>query len=93
MEADTYDPWSKLILFVLMVLFFGSSLRNQYNVISDPHYQVDENPSLFTPSRGLLTIAHMDVAQKTGTKINPDKWKHGPKPAVCPSRLLLSHPY
>ena len=21
----------------------------------------------------------------------PDKWKHGPKPAVCPSRLILSH--
>ena len=31
--------------------------------------------------------------KKTGTKINPGEWKHGPKPAVCPSSLTLSqHP-
>ena len=24
-------------------------------------------------------------------KWNPGKWKHGPKPAVCPSSLILSH--
>ena len=35
--------------------------------------------------------AHMGVAQKTGTKKEPGKWKHGPKPAVCPSYLALSH--
>ena len=29
--------------------------------------------------------------QKTGTKLEPDKWKHGPKPAVCPSCLISSH--
>ena len=36
--------------------------------------------------------AEMAVAQKTGTvpKWNPGKWKHGPKPAVCPSCLILS---
>ena len=35
---------------------------------------------------------HMAVAQKTGTKMGcPGKWKHGPKPAVCPSWLILSH--
>ena len=33
----------------------------------------------------------MAVAHKTGTKINPGKWKHGPKPAVCPSCFILSH--
>ena len=32
------------------------------------------------------------MAQKTGIrKWNPGKWKHGPKPAVCPSCLILSH--
>ena len=32
------------------------------------------------------------VAQKTGTKMGcPGKWKHGPKPAVCPPCLILSH--
>ena len=36
--------------------------------------------------------SHMAVAQKTGTKMGwPGKWKHGPKPAVCPSWLILSH--
>ena len=35
---------------------------------------------------------HMAVAQKTGTKIGcPGKWKHGPRPAVCPSCLISSH--
>ena len=24
-------------------------------------------------------------------KRNPGKWKHGPKPAVCPSCIILSH--
>ena len=34
----------------------------------------------------------MGVAQKAGVpKSNPGKWKHGPKPAVCPSWLILSH--
>ena len=35
---------------------------------------------------------HM-AAPKTGTKMGcPGKWKHGPKPAVCPSdHLILSH--
>ena len=31
------------------------------------------------------------VAQKTGIPNCPGKWKHGPKPAVCPSCLILSH--
>ena len=32
------------------------------------------------------------MAQKTGIpKWNPGKWKHGPKPAVCPCLLILSH--
>ena len=41
----------------------------------------------------VATILNMAVAQKTGTKMGcPGKWKHGPKPAVCPSdRLILSH--
>ena len=29
--------------------------------------------------------------KKPVPKWNPGKWKHGPKPAVCPSCLLLSH--
>ena len=33
---------------------------------------------------------HLGVAQKP-VKWNPGKWKHGPKPAVCPSCLILSH--
>ena len=33
---------------------------------------------------------NMAVARQT-SKWNPGKWKHGPKPAVCPSCLLLSH--
>ena len=36
---------------------------------------------------------HVAVAQKTrNSKMGcPGKWKHGPKPAVCPSCLILSH--
>ena len=36
---------------------------------------------------------HLAVAQKNATHngANPGKWKHGPKPAVCPSGLVLSH--
>ena len=42
--------------------------------------------------RGYGRISDMAVAQKTGTKMGcPGKWKHGPKPAVCPSYLILSH--
>ena len=34
---------------------------------------------------------HLSVAQKrTVPKWNPGKWKHGPKPAVCPSCLILT---
>ena len=37
-------------------------------------------------------MTQMGVAQKTGIpKWNPGKWTHGPKPAVCPSCLILSH--
>ena len=43
---------------------------------------------------GRVLDGSMAVAQKTGIpKWNPiGKWKHGPRPAVCPSdRLILSH--
>ena len=38
-------------------------------------------------------FCHLAVAQKTSTTMAcPGKWKHGTKPAVCPSdRLILSH--
>ena len=36
---------------------------------------------------------HLAVAQKTFTNMGCPigKWKHGPKPAVCPSSAILSH--
>ena len=40
----------------------------------------------------LLVAAWLLRIQKTGAKMGcPGKWKHGPKPAVCPSCLILSH--
>ena len=46
------------------------------------------------PSTCRLQVFDLAVAQKTGTKMGcPGKWKHGPKPADCPSCLILSHLY
>ena len=63
-----------------------------------------ENPrpsvSARRPSRGwdeaswrLLVVSHHIWLwlTKPVPKWNPGKWKHGPKPAVCPSCLILSH--
>ena len=41
--------------------------------------------------RGFSGI-HLAVPQHTGIpQWKPGQWKHGPKPAVCPSCLILSH--
>ena len=34
-----------------------------------------------------------DSSQNRNPKMGPGKWKHGPKPAVCPGSLSLSHIY
>ena len=75
----------------------GSRMRCAPCTRNTPHKPVAQHgdrPVRTSPlvplAAGTGFLASMAVAQKSGTKMEPGKWKHGPKPAVCPSCLILS---